>query len=69
MHLLFKVKESLHVTKKDEDPELIPRGIDPGTELELPIQASCMVEMSPWVLNLQMGLQCTLPMRRQAWSQ
>lgn len=25
--------------------------------------------MSPWVLNLQKELQCTLPMSRQAWSQ
>jgi hypothetical protein len=41
------------MTKKDEAPELIQRGIDPVTEPGLPIQASCMVKMSPWVLTFR----------------
>lgn len=70
MHLLsILVKKSPCVTKKDEAPELIQKGIDSRTEVGLPIQVLCMVEMSPWVLNLQKELQCTLPVSRQAWSQ
>lgn len=70
MHLFsILVKKGLSVTKKDEAPELIQRDIDLGTRLVLPMEASCMSEMFPGVLNLQKELQCTSALSRQEGSQ